>query len=174
MQTTTDRAAELRAEYKQLGWNSRMISVRSDHFSMGSAIRVELKDARVNAAKAEALANGAEEIRRDGYGEILSGGNLYVSIHYASSYKEVLSRRHFDALLDAVSRLDPNDRSRLEEVMPDVLVGFDGASTNWIRFWIDGHTRSQFYFDGACDTEQGIKDGAFKLALLLEARKVQP
>jgi len=79
-----EAAAQLRAEYKRAGWNSRMISVRSTR----GEVRVTIKDVRVPHAKAKAMAEEYESIARDGYGEILLGGNL------TSQTRRKISRRN--------------------------------------------------------------------------------
>jgi hypothetical protein len=82
MKTTTEEAAEIRAEYKKLGWNSRKISVRTDYFSMGSAIRVAIKVPGIPTEEVEEIAKRiGENISRCSIThEILSGGNTYVSV----------------------------------------------------------------------------------------------
>lgn len=76
-------AKEIRKRIKdELGLNSRKVSVRGRPCTYSSAIDVTIK---VPVAKSpiEAIAKGAESIRRCEYsGEILSGGNTYVSVTY--------------------------------------------------------------------------------------------
>ena len=50
--STKERAARLRAEYKSRGWNARKVSVRTEYFSMGSAIHVTVRSAEVNFGEA--------------------------------------------------------------------------------------------------------------------------
>jgi hypothetical protein len=78
---TTERAALIRAELKaKHKWSSRDVSVKADHFSMGSAIRISIKNPDVSLAAVKAIAEAHESISRDeSTGEILSGGNRYAS-----------------------------------------------------------------------------------------------
>ena len=82
--STTERAKEIRTQLKrQHGWNSRQVSVRAKYFSMGSSIDVRINDPAVPIAPVEKIANAHESISRCEYsGEILSGGNRYVSVAY--------------------------------------------------------------------------------------------
>ena len=115
MKTTTEQAAEIRAAYKRLGWNSRKISVRTDYYSMGSSIHIEIKSPEVDARKAEEIARGAEHIDRcEITGEILSGGNTYVHFGHSRECREILARRWQDQLNAALDRIPGDDHSRLE------------------------------------------------------------
>lgn len=79
--TPAEAAAEIRARLKAVGINSRAVSVRSESFSMGSAIRITIRDLSISYASVKLAAEGEESIRRDeATGEILNGGNRYVSI----------------------------------------------------------------------------------------------
>src|SRR3990172_7924212 len=82
--STVERAAEIRKQLKAKGWTSRQVSVKSDLYSMGSTIRVVIKDAGVPLSVVEAIADAHERIDRDQYGEILSGGNRFVDVKYSS------------------------------------------------------------------------------------------
>lgn len=79
--TTTEHAKELRNEFKARGWMAKDVSVVTDYYSLGSTIRVRIKSDRVNLEEAKALAYRHEDVRRcEQTGEILGGGNRYVSI----------------------------------------------------------------------------------------------
>jgi hypothetical protein len=71
--------SELKARY---GWTSRQVSVKSDSYSMGSSIDIKIKAPGISIAAVEEIANGQESIRRcETTGEILGGGNRYVSVN---------------------------------------------------------------------------------------------
>lgn len=76
-------AKEIRKRIKdELGLNNRQVSVRGERCTYSWAIRVTIK-VPVAKSKIEAIAKSAESIRRCEYsGEILSGGNTYVSVEY--------------------------------------------------------------------------------------------
>ncbi len=164
MKTTTERAAEIRAAYKRKGWSSRKVSVRTDYFSMGSSIHVEIKSPEVDETEASRIAHEAERIRRDGCGEILSGGNRYVSVTHSRECREIMARRHIDELTKALERLEASgSRTQLEPIRGagEALVGMDGWHA---RLWIDGRAQMQFN----PRDEGGRTAGAFHLALLLD------
>lgn len=100
--TTTEAAATIRAALKARGWNARKVSVRASSYSTGSSIRVEIKSADVPLSIVEAIANGEEQIDRCGItGEILSGGNRFVTVQYdPAALRELVEP--IDALLAAV------------------------------------------------------------------------
>jgi hypothetical protein len=76
--SATERAAIIRAEFKREGIKA---SIRAKYFSMGSSVDITVTAGSV--AKARQIAETLESIRRDESGEILSGGNCYVSVEPA-------------------------------------------------------------------------------------------
>ena len=98
MTTTNDSPAQrLRLALKSAGFNARQVSVRYPH----STLHVTIRDASVSLTKVRTIAGAFESISRDyATGEILCGGNTFVSVEYA------------DALVDPVkatilATLDP-------------------------------------------------------------------
>jgi hypothetical protein len=87
---TKERAKEIRRLLKsKLGANSRQVSVRTDYFSMGSAINVVIKDAKFELADVEAVTEQFETIHRcELTGDILGGGNTYVTVQYDMEVKK--------------------------------------------------------------------------------------
>ena len=77
---TKEKAVALRKSLKALGYGPRQVSVRTEFFSGGSAINCKVKAPEVDFTKVEELADSYKEIRRcEITGDILSGGNCYVS-----------------------------------------------------------------------------------------------
>lgn len=77
------RAAEIRKKLKAIGYNSRMVSVRSSSFSGGDDIVVRMKSVDVDETKVREIAKGYEDIRRDEYSdEILMGANSFVFVEW--------------------------------------------------------------------------------------------
>lgn len=77
------RAAEIRKKLKGLGYNSRMVSVRSSQFSGGDDITIRMKSVDVDEHKVREIAKGYEDIARDKYnGEILMGSNSFVFVEW--------------------------------------------------------------------------------------------
>ena len=136
--TTIRQAAQnVRTAYKKRGWTSRQIGVRSDSYSMGSALRITIKDGQIPMHEAKEIAQSEEHIRRDGYGEILSGGNRYVEVNLnrdARSYKTLL---YLDRVKRAIYLLnDPPDN-----VLQPVIKGYHvGRAANGYGFALWGET----------------------------------
>jgi hypothetical protein len=88
----TEYAAQIRSTLKKAhGWSSRQVSVRSEYFSMGSSIDVIVKDPAIPLPVVKAVAEQAESIRRcEVTGEILSGGNRYVSVRYSHEAQQTI------------------------------------------------------------------------------------
>jgi hypothetical protein len=113
----TEYAAQIRSTLKvKHGWTSRQVSVRAEYFSMGSSIEVTVKDPAIPLPVVKAIAEGAESIRRcEVSGEILSGGNRYVSVRYSHEAQQTIGARYLEAVQRAVEAVTP-DSSRLEPI----------------------------------------------------------
>lgn len=94
--TAAEDAAKIRAELKRVrGWTSSQISVKSDSYSMGSSIDVTIKAAGIKLAVVKEIAKEFERVRRCEYsGEILSGGNRYVSVKFDWEFLDSLAKRY--------------------------------------------------------------------------------
>lgn len=103
--TTTDHAAALRAAYKAKGWNSRMISVRAEYYSMGSSLHITIKNPAIPYAEVERIASGSERIDRDQFGDILSGGNRFVYVKYSDAAAFALTANALPMVTEAAERL---------------------------------------------------------------------
>ena len=160
-------AAKIRAEFKRLGWNRNHVSVTCSNYSMGSSVSVRIKSPEVDRRKAEQIAVGiAESISRDQWGDILSGGNRYVHVDHTSECREIMARRYWDALADAVQKLEPGS-TVLERVTDSVNVGQDGAG--WLQLWVNGHAAVSFPNDLDSEHQSGFTNGAFCIALEMTA-----
>lgn len=139
-QTAAEAAADVRAAYKAEGWNSRMISVRADNYSMGSALRIEIKDARIPLWKARNLAEGKEEILRCEYsGEILSGGNRYVTVTVSDDARKAKAAPYLDAVAKADAELQTSTGSgTLIEIIPGYCLGRGMHGMYW-SLWSERH-----------------------------------
>ncbi len=103
--SATDAAKKIRETLKRLGWSSRAVSVRAEYFSMGSAINVRIKRADVPLNIVSPIARFFEEIRRCEYtGDILSGGNMYVSCRYTRAAADSHATGWVDQLQKVVSQ----------------------------------------------------------------------
>jgi hypothetical protein len=78
--TTTDKTKAIRQALKAAGVAARAVSVRARR---GEGISVLINSAEVKKALVESIARPFESISRDHYsGEILCGGNTFVSVEY--------------------------------------------------------------------------------------------
>src|SRR3990172_189848 len=108
--TTTDAAAEIRAAYKARGWTDRQIGVRANYFSLGSSIDITIKDGQIPVHEAKKIAEGKERISRcEMTGEILGGGNRYVSVSVSQAAQQLKARRYIEAVEAAIDKLPEND-----------------------------------------------------------------
>ncbi len=104
---TTERAAIIRQELKaKHKWTGRDVSVKADHFSMGSAIRISIKNPAIKLADVKAIASAHESISRDeATGEILSGGNRYLDIGYSQEARAAIAAQFLPAVEAALEKL---------------------------------------------------------------------
>ncbi|MHC4176022.1 MAG: hypothetical protein ACYSWU_00860 [Planctomycetota bacterium] len=175
--TTTDHAKEIRKAYKAKGWNSRMVSVRSEYFSMGSSIDVTVKDARVNVEDAKRIAKGHDRVDRCQYsGEILSGGNRYVSVRISDQAREALGTPYLDRVREAIKKRnqEESDSVIIAITESDSEEGFFGVgkSSCGYRLTLWGeHSHIQAYNN---DLEYGAKEMACRIALEIQKREAVP
>lgn len=148
MDSITTQAVALRQTLKRtLGYTSRDVSVRAD----GSALRVVIKRVTIAREKVEALARPYEAIHRcDITGEILSGGNRYVTVDYSQAAQDVLTATWRDAVDQAVRALDREDA--LGNLMPvagtPFMVGY-GWNSRLLQVWRDRMEAQPGSIDGA-------------------------
>jgi hypothetical protein len=71
----------IRKSLKELGYNSRKVSVREDSGGLSWCIRITIKDENVDEQAVKEIAQKAKKIDRcEVTGEILGGGNTYVFV----------------------------------------------------------------------------------------------
>jgi hypothetical protein len=75
-ETVTETAKKIRAALKA-AFPAVKFSVRSESYSMGSSVNISWTDGPTEK-QVEKIVSAHESIDRDGYGEILSGGNRFV------------------------------------------------------------------------------------------------
>lgn len=136
---TTERAAIIRKALKaEHGWTSRDVSVRADHFSMGSAIRVNIKNPDVSLAAVKAVAEAHESIDRDQFGEILSGCNRYVTVSYSHEAAEVLAGRFIEHVNVAIARREGASDNTLIPIPTTAYLLGRGYNGYGFSLWTDG------------------------------------
>lgn len=78
IKTATDIAKDIRTELKEMGFNSKKISVRKKDCNV---VLVTLKDESIDREKIEQLAKKHKDVDYcEKTGEILAGGNTYVFV----------------------------------------------------------------------------------------------
>lgn len=111
MTTATEKAKIIRAELKAQGISNRKVSVRAEYFSMGQAIRVEIKDPAVEIATVKAIAEPHEKIDRcELTGDILAGGNTYLTVEYSPEANEARAEQYVEPTREAfeAAKADPS------------------------------------------------------------------
>jgi len=167
--TTTQAAAAIRKDLKGHGWSGRKVSIRAEYYSLGSSIRVVIKDAGVDVGLVKSIAEAHEIIHRDERtGEILGGGNRFVDVSVSSACRAELAAPYLDQLRQAVAKLDPAATNRLVQLegLHGVWLGYEGPATYCARLWIDepdGSGRPDQAF--SIRDEDGLLAGAYRLAL---------
>lgn len=175
--STKEAAAKIRADLKaRKGWTQRDVSIRVEYYSMGSSIHATIRNPAVTEAELRPILLQGERIDYDhATGEILSGGNRFVHIHYAKDVSAVLARRHLDALRRAATMVDNRatlgDTSILVSIGEGVELSHAGGFDRQI--WVDGMRPMLVYIPPADHPqhERCLSDAAERLAIALDARK---
>ncbi len=157
VRTAQGPADLLRAKLKAAGFNARRVTVRHDHFSMGSSIDVTIRDPDVSRETIKKIASEFESISRCSItGEILSGGNTYQSVNYSDKATATLRDRVRGVVVDAIARV--------RKQSPDTLEPIDGLGwsvcvprerPNGLQLWSDrplqpfGRVRDAYNEDAA-------------------------
>ncbi len=103
---STDTVKNVRAAVKALGYNSRQVSVRK---STTGSVRVGIKSCGINRHRVEAAVNGFERVSYcERSGEILSGGNVFVTVSYACNGELNKTQTAVFRFIDSALRTVPN------------------------------------------------------------------
>lgn len=132
----TQEAKTIRQALKaELGVTSRQVSVKANHFSMGSSVTVTVKDHTVDFEKVEEIANRSERIRRcEMTGDILGGGNTYIHVGFSREAEEALAEPFLVAVEAAVVEAGEAGENSLVEIEgTDLLLGKAGFQT--VNVW---------------------------------------
>lgn len=136
--TSTEHAASIRATLKAHGISSRDVSVKTDYYSMGSSIRITIKNPAVSSLLVETIANPHERIDRDGFGEILSGGNRFVFVSYSLDAQKALAAPYVAKVDAALAQADDNSLVPVEG-FAHCLVGRGRCGYGLSLWGADGH-----------------------------------
>lgn len=129
-------ADRLRAKLKAAGYNARRVTVRHDHYSMGSSIDVTIRDPDVGRDTIKALASEFERVDRcEITGEILSGGNRYLDVKYSGKATATLRDRVRRVVMAAIEKAKAIDPGQLVPVNDDWLIGRPTDNRHGLRLW---------------------------------------
>lgn len=150
--TRTEKAAQLRKELKKCGWTSRDISVRAKRCTYSSAIDVVVKRADIDMGRVKELAMEYESIRRcEASGEILSGGNTYVSVSRDYKLTEAMAAAIRPACVAALKEAVA-DHNRVFAVEDTGFTLSVSRHNNRITMWDEND--SPFFAGFLCDAER--------------------
>ena len=135
--TTTEHAKAIRTALKSQGITSRQVSVRSSLYSMGSSIDITIKDASISLTRIEDIASGHEHVRRcELSGEILNGGNRFVSVDYGHGALDQLRAALGNAVDTACTAASASPGGAITTITEHLGVSY---STSEFQLWADGH-----------------------------------
>jgi hypothetical protein len=133
---TAERAKAIRKALKERGWGAKQVSVRTHNYSMGSSIRILVHDPDVSRAAVQALADEHESVRRDGFGEILSGGNRFVFVEFSHKHRDAAAARILPRVEKALAELDTvSERTHVEIEGTSLTLARDPTYPDAIALW---------------------------------------
>lgn len=108
---TAEHSKQIRQALKaKYGWTGQDVSVRTDNYSMGSSIRIKVKNPTVDKAIVEEIAKDHEHVYRcEMTGDILSGGNRFVFVDYTDDCRKQIGAPYLEAV--TAIRRDPESQS---------------------------------------------------------------
>jgi len=119
-------AAQIRLDLKnEMGLKASQVSVRTCR-STGS-LDLRVKDPTADYAAIEAIALRQERIHRDGFGDILSWGNTFVSVSWSNEARAIRGGAHLAAVQAAIAELEAADSDSVlipVEGAPGTLIGW--------------------------------------------------
>ena len=151
--TTVERAAAIRKDLKaKHGWTSKDVSVVSHLYSMGSSIRITIKNPAVPARAVKAIADGHKSVRYDSYsGEILSGGNRFVSVEIGEAARAAYRATWTEPVARAMASLEPGTRSLAPVDGTPFTVGL-GRHGSGVSLWGDSFIAEFYDASGAAES----------------------
>jgi len=140
-----ERAQLIRKELKtKYGWNNRQVSVRSD----SNSIRVIINEADIARKDVSAIAEPHEKIRRDQFGDILSGGNIYLSVVYSTEALKKRVARYIKNVTRASKMVSGKNLIPIEGT--PFFLGRDDFRNHW-TLWNDSFASARYYLEGIAE-----------------------
>ena len=110
-----ERSAAIRAELKKLGYNSKQISVRSGDCGYSDYTNIRIKDMAIRINDVKKVCKAFESVDYDEYtGEILAGGNCYISVDYDYDALEEARKNELPKVEELIKGIDKGEQKRIE------------------------------------------------------------
>lgn len=121
MSRNSERSKAIRERIKnELGYNSKQVSVRSSYCGYSSETSITVKDLSCDFEAIEKIANSFEKVDYDQYnGEILSGGNTYISVAYDWGVLHQAEEKEIENAEKAINEADLENEARNQTFYTD-------------------------------------------------------
>ena len=124
---------KITAKIKELGYNSRQVSVHNRAAGYSSALVVTVRDASISLETIENAVNVFEKIDRcQASGEILSGGNTYVNVEYSDAAEAQIAAPFIAAVEKTIPTIAGNTG---ETVLENYILFGEGYSAFSLHFF---------------------------------------
>ena len=99
-------ANQIKKELKEMGFNTKKISVKVKNSTMSTSLNVTIKCPQTSKSKVEEVLNKYRDVRYcEASGEILSGGNTYVIVSYEWGLENEVTSPEFEkAVVETVDK----------------------------------------------------------------------
>jgi hypothetical protein len=102
---------------KELNYNARQVSVKSELGGYSYSFIFTIRDKNVNYDKVNEFAHKYKSVSRCEYsGEILAGGNTYITVRFSDKLKEEMENKHFPKLKEWVDNVDKNNSIVFDDI----------------------------------------------------------
>jgi hypothetical protein len=92
-------AQEIRAALKAAGFTARQVTVRDERMSLDQSAHVTVRDGSVDFRAVRKIAEAFEAVRREeGTGDVLGGGNRWVSVRYSREAIDARAAQYVQAI----------------------------------------------------------------------------
>lgn len=130
-----------RALKMTLSVTARQVSVRDTSSSVDTSVTISIKDGSVSLREVREVAERFQVVRVDELvGDILGGGNTFVSVDYTQEALLARGAEHVDAVEAAMAELDGADRGTLAPITGTALSL--GRQHHDFEIWGDSMERS--------------------------------
>lgn len=124
---------KITAKIKELGYNSRQVSVRSRHAGYSSALLVTIRDASISINKIEEAIASFEKIDRCHLtGEILSGGNTFIDVEYNDEAKAKIAAPFVELVKNAMVTTSGNSG---ENIVDSYVLFAEGRNAFYVHYF---------------------------------------